>query len=81
VDKVGGHPINAFPHRVGGHVRPRGRRRGRTNEGPGDFISLHRGAIAEPEEVGVKAPGYLTREEVIKERLVYLRRGRGTRQL
>jgi len=70
VDEVGGHPINPFSHRVGGYVRPGGRRGGGTSKGPGDFFSHQRRAIAEGEEDGVKAPGWLAREEVIKERLV-----------
>ena len=81
VDEVERHPINPFPHGVGGHVRPGGRRRGATSQDPGHLISRQHRAVAEGEEDGVKVPGWLASDEVIKERLVYLRRGRGIRQL
>jgi len=70
VDQVGGHLINPFPHRVGGHVLPRGRRRGGTSASPGDFVSRQPRAVAVVEEDGVKAPGRFAGEEVIKEPLV-----------
>jgi len=80
VDQVRGHTMHPFPYRVGGHVRPRGRRHGGAGEGPADLVQGQGEAISEREQDCVKKRGWFTREKVIKEGLVELRRGRGGRR-
>jgi len=70
MDGVGGNPLDLLPHRVGGHVEPRGRRRGGLSEGPADFIGCQLRAVAVGEEDGIEAPSWFAGEAVVKERLV-----------
>jgi len=81
VDQMRGHTVHPFPYRVGGHVRPRGRRQGGAGKGPADLIQKQGKAIPEQEQDGVKKPGWFAGDKVIEGGLVEFRQSGGGREL
>jgi len=81
VDQVRGRTVHPLPYQIGGHVRPRGRRRGGAGQGPADLVWGQGEAFPEREQDIVEKPDWFTGEEMIEEGPVELRRSGGTRKL
>jgi len=81
VDQVRGHMVHPFPYRVGGHVRPGGRRWGGAGKGPANLVQRQGEAFPEREQDGVEKHGWFTGEKVIEEGLGESRRSGGPRKV
>jgi len=74
LDQVRGHTVPPLPYRVGGHVRPRGRRWGGAGKGPADLVKGQGEAVPKWEQDGVDKPGRFAGEKVLQKGFVEFRR-------
>jgi len=66
--------VHSVLHRVGGHVRAGGRRRGGMGQGPADFVSRQGKALPKREEDGVNKVCWFGGKEMVKESPIKFRR-------